>query len=59
MLSLYHSAAFGSKESEAREVRSQKKERCENKLQVIYDPNDFNDRILLGLKGTINMALCS
>jgi len=22
----------------------------------IYDPNDFNDRILLGLKGTINMA---
>jgi DNA invertase Pin-like site-specific DNA recombinase len=25
----------------------------------IYNPNDFNDRLLLGLKGTMNEALCS
>jgi DNA invertase Pin-like site-specific DNA recombinase len=25
----------------------------------IYDPNDFNDRLLLGLKATMSEALCS
>jgi DNA invertase Pin-like site-specific DNA recombinase len=25
----------------------------------IYDPNNFNDRLLLGLKGTMSEALCS
>ena len=25
----------------------------------IYDPNEFNDRLLLGLKGTMSEALCS
>ena len=25
----------------------------------IYNPNDFNDRLLLGLKGTMSEALCS
>ena len=27
-------------------------------MEAVYDPNAHNDRLLLGLKGTISEALC-
>ncbi|HTQ93759.1 MAG TPA: recombinase family protein, partial [Streptosporangiaceae bacterium] len=27
-------------------------------MEAVYDPNTHNDRLLLGLKGTISEALC-